>query len=284
VIASRRLLAALLLVVLVLAGCGGDDGDDGDDDAASGTTSSSTATTRGEETDVPADLSVVVTNDDGYAAPGIDAMVEGLRATPGIEVTVVAPAGERSGTGGNTTEGPLTTSQVTTASGYDATAVEGFPADTVRVAFDDLGLEPDLVISGINSVQNLGLLTDVSGTVGAAKAAAARDVPALAVSAGQDSTGAPDYSTAAAQALSWLEEHRDELAAGDADSVVTNMNVPTCPDGSVREQVEVPVATEGGDEVLDAPAVQCASSLEDPADDVEGFNNGYVTVSELEAA
>jgi 5'-nucleotidase len=283
VIAPRRLLAALLLVVLVLAGCGGDDGDEGDD-AASGTTSSSTETTQQEATDVAADLSVVVTNDDGYAAPGIDAMVEGLRATPGIEVTVVAPAGERSGSGGSTTEGPLTTSDVTTASGYQATAVEGFPADTVRVALDDLGLEPDLVVSGINSVQNLGLLTDVSGTVGAAKAAAARGIPALAVSAGQDTAGAPDYSTAAAQALSWLEEHRDELAAGDADPVVTNMNIPTCPDGSVRQQVDVPVATEGGDEVLDAPAVQCASSLEDPADDVEGFNNGYVTVSELEAA
>jgi 5'-nucleotidase len=281
----RRPLGGLLLVVLVLTGCGGDDGDEGDD-ATGGTTSSSssTETTRAEASDVPADLSVVVTNDDGYAAPGIDAMVEGLRATPGIEVTVVAPADERSGTGGNTTEGALTTSDVTTASGYEATAVEGFPADTVRVALDDLDLEPHLVVSGINSVQNLGLLTDVSGTVGAAKAAASRGIPALAVSAGQDSAGSPDYATAAAQALSWLEDHRDELAAGEADAVVTNMNVPTCPDGSVREQVEVPVATEGGDEVLDAAAVRCTSGLADPADDVEGFNNGYVTVSELEAA
>ena len=281
----RRLLGSLLLVVLVLTGCGGDDGDEGDDAAGSTTSSSSsTETTRAETTDVPADLAVVVTNDDGYAAPGIDAMVEGLRATPGIEVTVVAPAGERSGTGGNTTEGALTTSDVTTASGYEATAVEGFPADTVRVALDDLDLEPDLVVSGINSVQNLGLLTDVSGTVGAAKAAASRGIPALAVSAGQDSAGSPDYATAAAQALSWLEDHRDELATGEAEAVVTNMNVPTCPDGSVREQVEVPVATESGEEVLDAAAVQCASGLADPADDVEGFNNGYVTVSELEAA
>jgi 5'-nucleotidase len=149
------------------------------------------------------------------------------------------------------------------------------------VALDELGVEPDLVISGINSAQNLGLLTDVSGTVGAAKAAAAAGVPALAVSAG---LGTPDYPTAAAQALSWVEDHRGELAAGEAEAVVTNMNVPTCPDGSVREVVEVPVATESGDELLPDADIECASSLTDPADDVDAFNNGYVPVSELEAA
>ena len=62
------------------------------------------------------------------------------------------------------------------------------------------------------------------------------------------------------------------------------MNVPTCLDGSVREQVEVPVATESGDEALPADQVECASSLPDPDDDVEAFNHGFVPVSELEAA
>jgi len=278
----RRLLVALLVAVLALAGCGGDD-DGGDDEATSDSSETTDAppTTRAEASDIPPDLSVLVTNDDGVGAPGIDAMVEGLRATPGIEVTVVAPAGERSGTGGRTTEGPVATSDVTTVSGYEAVAVEGFPADTVRVALDELGVEPDLVISGINSVQNLGLLTDVSGTVGAAKAAAAAGVPALAVSAG---LGAPDYPTAAAQALAWVEDHRAELAAGEADVIVANMNVPTCPDGSVREVVEVPVATDSGDELLPDAEVECASSLTDPADDVDAFNNGFVPVSELEAA
>jgi 5'-nucleotidase len=279
----RRPLAAVLLAVLVLAGCGGDD--DGDDDeatSASSETTDTTPTTRAEATDVPADLSVVVTNDDGYAAPGIDALVEGLRATPGIEVTVVAPADDRTGTGGSTTPGPLTTTQVTTASGYEATAVQGFPADTVRVALEDLDLEPDIVLSGINKGQNLGVVTDVSGTVGAAKAAAAAGVPSLAVSAGL--ADAPDYATATAQSLSWLADHRAELAAGDAEAVATNMNVPTCPDGSVRAQIEVPLATEPGDEVRPADQVECASSVTDPADDVDAFNNGYVPVSELEAA
>jgi 5'-nucleotidase len=280
--APRRLLATLLLVVLALAGCGGD-GDGGEDEAApAASTTESTDPPATEESDVPPDLTVVVTNDDGYAAPGIDAIVEGLRALPGTEVVVVAPADDRTGTGGQTTSGTLTTSDVTTASGYEATAVDGFPADTIRVALDDLGLEPDVVVSGINKGQNLGLVTDVSGTVDAAKAAAARGIPSLAVSAGI--ADAPDYATATAQALSWLEDHRDELAAGDAEAVATNLNVPTCPDGSVREQVEVPLATQSGEEALPAEQVECASTLDDPADDVEAFNNGYVPVSELEAA
>jgi 5'-nucleotidase len=285
-VTARRPATAVLLLLLglVLGGCG-DDGDGGDGgDSGDDAVGTLTSTTLAEESDVPADLAVVVTNDDGYAAPGIDALVEGLRAVPGSQVTVVAPADDRTGTGGRTTEGALTTSDVTTASGFEATAVQGYPADTVRVALDDLGLEPDVIVSGINKGQNLGVVTDVSGTVGAAKAAAARGVPSLAVSAGQSTAGSPDYATAAAQALSWLEDHREELAAGEAEPSVTNMNVPTCPDGSVREQIEVPVATESGDEVRDAPAVECASSLTDPDDDVEAFNNGYVTLSELEAA
>jgi 5'-nucleotidase len=277
----RRLAAVLLLVVLVLAGCGGDDDDGGDDAAETSSTTSSTEPTQSEDSDVPADLAVVVTNDDGVGAPGIDAMVEGLRGVPGIDITVVAPSGERSGSGGQTTSGPLTTSEATTASGFQATAVDGFPADTIRVALDDLGLEPDLVISGINSGQNLGQLTEVSGTVGAARAAVAGGVPALAVSA---EIGGPDYGTAAAQALSWLEDHRDELAAGDAELVVTNMNVPTCPDGSVREVVEVPVAPDATDAVRPPDQIDCASSVADPANDIEAFNNGYVPLSELEAA
>jgi len=276
----RRSLAVLMLLVLVAAACGDDD--DGSDESASSTSSSSsTSSTTGEDSDIPADLAVLVTNDDGVGAPGIDAMVEGLRGVPGIEITVVAPSGERSGSGGQTTSGPLTTTDATTASGFEAKAVEGFPADTIRAALDDLGVEPDLVVSGINSGQNLGQLTEVSGTVGAARAAVAKGVPALAVSA---EIGDPDFSTATAQALAWIADHRADLAAGEAEAVVTNMNVPTCPDGSVREVVEVPVAPDATDAVRPPDQIDCASSLTDPPNDIAAFNNGYVPVSELEAA
>ena len=54
---------------------------------------------------------------------------------------MIAPATQQSGTGGSETEGELTALEATTISGYEATAVEGFPSDTVRVALEDEGLE-----------------------------------------------------------------------------------------------------------------------------------------------
>ena len=66
--------------------------------------------------------------------------VTALAAVDGVEVTVVAPAGQQSGTGGNATDRPLTSSPQKLLSGFDATAVDGFPADAIRVAFRDLGL------------------------------------------------------------------------------------------------------------------------------------------------
>ena len=130
-------------------------------------------------------LDILVTNDDGYAAPGIDALVERLRALPGVKLTVVAPATNQSGTSDRTTPGPvsaLTATEVTTASGYAATAVAGFPADSVNYALDVLKLSPDLVVSGSNAGQNLGVVAPISGTVGAARTAVRRGVPGVAVS------------------------------------------------------------------------------------------------------
>src|SRR5215203_33335 len=77
----------------------------------------------------PAVITVLVTNDDGVGAPGIDTLVEALRAQKNTKIVVVAPDVNKSGSGGQTTPGTLTTAAATTASGYEATAVQGFPAD-----------------------------------------------------------------------------------------------------------------------------------------------------------
>src|SRR2546425_7194581 len=72
-------------------------------------------------------LRVLVTNDDGVAAPGIDALVTALTANPNLQVTVVAPATNQSGTGDNkTTASTLPVAASMTSSGYPATAVSGF--------------------------------------------------------------------------------------------------------------------------------------------------------------
>jgi len=258
---------------LAVSACGGDD------EAESNTTTTAAPAT----TTAPEALTVLVTNDDGYAAPGIDALVEGLTAVEGLEVIAVAPATDRTGTGGSTTPGALVTEAVETASGHPATAVVGFPADTIRAAVEDLGLEPDLVISGVNLGQNLGPITEVSGTVGAALAAAAKGIPALAVSQGLGEGGPPDYPSGVTHALDWLAGHRDELAAGPDDGAgvrAVNLNVPTCAEGEVRGVVEVRLAEQSEAAGAVEPA-DCASTLTGADDDVEAFHNGYVTLTEL---
>src|SRR4051794_28685444 len=86
----------------------------------------------------PATITVLVTNDDGGAAPGVDAPVEALRQGKNTKVGVVAPATNKTGAGSATTPGVLATQPAPTASGYAATGVEGFPADTVTAALDQL--------------------------------------------------------------------------------------------------------------------------------------------------
>jgi 5'-nucleotidase len=273
---STRLVAAAFAAALVAAGCGGDD------DAAiplSGeretTTTEATTTTVAPAADGEG-LQILVTNDDGVGAAGIDALVAALTEVEGVEVTVVAPAAQQSGTGGNATEGQLTATPSQTAGGHEATAVDGFPADTIRAAFEDQGLTPDLVISGINEGQNLGPVVDVSGTVGAARAAVRLGVPALAVSQG---TGdAPDYATAAELVVTWLEENRAAIAAGELPTdVVLNLNVPTCSTGEVRGTLEVASAT-AGDPL--APS-DCAATGEGFTDDVTAFANGFATLTSV---
>jgi 5'-nucleotidase len=275
---STRLVALALGAAVAVAACGG-----GDDEEPSIPQSGERETTTSQQTTTSAPaagdegaLQIVVTNDDGVAAAGIDALVTALTAMDGVEVTVVAPADQRSGTGGSATEGPLSRTEQALASGYAATAVDGFPADTIRVAFDDLGLQPDLVISGINEGQNLGPLVDVSGTVGAARAALRRGVPALAVSQGIGTTY--DYEVAARLVVGWLVENRDALAAGDFPAdVVLNLNVPSCEAGEVRGTVEVDSATAG-----DAGAAQdCTATAEGFTDDVTAFTNGFATLTEV---
>jgi 5'-nucleotidase len=227
----------------------------------------------------PATLRVLVTNDDGVAAPGIDVLVEALRELPRLRVTVVAPAENQSGKGDATTPDLPPATETTTASGYPATAVPGTPADSVIYGLDDVVTKPPhLVVSGINEGQNLGPALEISGTVGAALTAARDGVPALAVSQGLGDE--PDYPEAAELAIDWVKEHRKRLVrrAVDADEVA-NLNVPTCATGEVRGLVEVPPLLTG--ELL--PPSNCESTLEDPPDDVVAFSNGFATLSEIPA-
>jgi 5'-nucleotidase len=275
-----RVGAGIAVALLLLAGCGssGSKSSTSTSAAPGGAGGAATETT---ETTIRSTLKVLVTNDDGYSAAGIDAVVEGLRALPDTEVTVVAPLANQSGSGGKTTDGPLAVTDVKTASGYPAKAVDGYPADTIIWAIDQHGIDftPDLVVSGINFGQNVGPLVDISGTVGAARAAAARNIPALASSQGLGDP--PAYPTGVTRVVDWVSEHRASLLDGSAviAKLLENLNIPTCPTGANRGVVDVPVATDiAGRDVTKS---DCSSTATNPVDDVDAFIEGFVPLSTL---
>jgi 5'-nucleotidase len=226
----------------------------------------------------PPTITVMVTNDDGVTAPGLDALVEALRTAKNTKVVVVAPATNQTNTDGKTTPGTLPTQPATTLSGYDATAVQGFPADTVTVALDQLGLKPNVVMSGINSAQNIGSNVGLSGTIGAAVMAGKRGIPAVAFSQGVG----PDlqYASTGKLALAWLAKHRAALAkkSKTAPTTIDNYNVPNCPSGRSRGVRMVKTAPDA----LGAIAgVDCTATGPEPTTDIEAFNQGYAAVAQL---
>lgn len=238
-------------------------------------------------------LRILVTNDDGVGAPGIDAVVEALILNPNNEVIVSAPAEQRSGTADNTIEtepscGTGAADPGSTMSGYteDVWAVDGCPADSVLYALANLypNDPPHVILSGINEGQNVGFvsggtLSQISGTVGAAKTGACSGVPALASSQGEGED--IDYESGLVEVLRWLEANRGALLAGQLSlDNITSINIPTCDTGAIRGRVEVPLGTTIPDYVPSLLAPQdCESTLENPQDDVEAFFNGFVAVT-----
>src|SRR5215813_12001496 len=121
---------------------------------------------------------ILLTNDDGYNAPGLCALADALADF--AEASIVAPSSEKSGAAQSLTlRQPIVTQQVAER----RWSVDGTPADCVIVALHKLLPErPDMVISGINFGANLGENVYYSGTVGAAREAALHHLPAIAMS------------------------------------------------------------------------------------------------------
>jgi 5'-nucleotidase len=259
----RATAVAMTTLVLGVAACGSDDGGD---------TSETTAAT--EPAVEP--ITIVVTNDDGIGAPGIDSLVTGLQGLEAVEIFVVAPAEDRTGTSDSTTPGGATYADGQTLSGVEGTAVDGFPADTIVVAVDELGIEPDLVVSGINIGQNVGPLAYLSGTVGAGRAAVRQGIPAVAGSAGLGADA--DFEGATTLVLDWITEHRDDLS-GLADGGVVNINIPDCTMGTPRELLEVDLATVIPEGVNPFETDCSVEPTSPPTDDVAALAAGHPALS-----
>jgi 5'-nucleotidase len=128
---------------------------------------------------------VLLTNDDGIEAAGLQAMRRALREVPGIELAVIAPDGNRSAMARSiTTRRPLWVQQVDFGDGTVGYATDGTPVDCVRLARLGLieGFTAELVVSGINHGANLGDDITYSGTVAAALEAIVLGLPGIAVS------------------------------------------------------------------------------------------------------
>ena len=140
-------------------------------------------------------LNVLLTNDDGIEADGLQTMRRALAGLPDVRLAVIAPDGNRSAMARSiTTRRPLWVAEVPFADGTIGYATDGTPVDCVRLA--SLGIiedfATDLVVSGINHGANLGDDITYSGTVAAALEGVVLGLPAIAVSQ-QSRAGALDY-------------------------------------------------------------------------------------------
>ncbi|ADL13063.1 5'/3'-nucleotidase SurE [Acetohalobium arabaticum] len=177
-------------------------------------------------------MKILVTNDDGIYADGIQQLARALAKNPDNEVLVVAPDREQSATGhAITLHRPLRVKEVNYDSAdAESLAVNGTPADCVKLGIEAILEEkPDIVISGINRGPNLGCDVLYSGTVSAAFEGILLGVPAVAVSlAAYDDLN----FTYAAEFISELVE--DLAEKGLDKEVLLNVNIPPCN----REELE----------------------------------------------
>ena len=168
---------------------------------------------------------LLASNDDGYDAPGLRALVGVLETW--ADVVIVAPKHEQSGQShAISLHHPLRHEVM----GDDVHAIDGTPADCVYCALYREGLlprRPDLVVSGMNHGPNLGSDVYYSGTVAAAREGALRGVPAIAFSMGGGAGGgrSEGLSTCAALA-SELARRMLEAVRPEGQAALLNVNFP----------------------------------------------------------
>jgi 5'-nucleotidase len=178
-------------------------------------------------------MRVLLTNDDGIEADGLQALRRRLLAIPGVELAVIAPDGNRSAMARSiTTRRPLWVGEVDFGDGTVGYATDGTPVDCVRLANLGLidGFQAELVVAGINHGVNLGDDITYSGTVAAALEALVLGLPGIAVSqqslaGGLDSPAAPqfEFERSAAFTARLVAELRElPLPTG----TLLNINVP----------------------------------------------------------
>jgi 5'-nucleotidase len=228
-------------------------------------------------------VKILISNDDGYQAPGIIALFEALKTV--ADVTVVAPARDRSATSNSiTVDRALRIERADNGFHF----VDGTPADCVHVAVTGfLDFRPDLIVSGINHGSNLGDDTIYSGTVAAAMEGLLLGIPAIAMSL--TAKPATHFETAADVALNLVKRF---LMSPPIVPWLLNVNVPDVPLGALKgirtvrlgkrhqaEPVEKMVLADGSVEWRVGPVGAAADA--GPDTDFGVIADGYASVTPL---
>ena len=187
-------------------------------------------------------MRVLLTNDDGIEAEGLQTLRRELLTLDGIELAVIAPDGNRSAMARSiTTRRPLWVEEVDFGDGTIGFATDGTPVDCVRLANLGLveGFHAEIVVSGINHGSNLGDDISYSGTVAAALEAIVLGLPGIAVSQ-QSSARELDFTSGAGFDFATAARFTARLVAELQDvplpeGTLLNINVP----GAMPEGVTV---------------------------------------------
>ena len=165
-------------------------------------------------------MKILLSNDDGYFAPGLMTLAAHLSKL--ADITVVAPERNRSGASNSLTlDRPLSVKRANNGFFY----VNGTPTDCVHIALTGLmDSMPDMVISGINDGANMGDDTIYSGTVAAAMEGYLLDIPSIAVSMSQHNS--THFETAARVAVELVQHYQKN---GFKTPTLLNVNVPDVP-------------------------------------------------------
>ncbi|MCX7699654.1 MAG: 5'/3'-nucleotidase SurE [Gemmataceae bacterium] len=235
-------------------------------------------------------MRILLTNDDGIHAPGLRALRQELLSLG--EVIVVAPAGEQSAVGHSVTLlTPLIVQEITERDEFIGWAVEGRPADCVKLALLELLPEaPDLIVSGMNAGSNAGINVLYSGTVAAAIEGAFYQQTSIAVSLEYTKPARMDYPEAARLARRVIERIlAHELPRG----ALININIPSREKWPVRgvrvlpqnispylEKFDRRVDPRGRTYFWTGNGLDCPEPH--PDTDVTALAEGYITVTPLQ--
>jgi len=229
---------------------------------------------------------ILLTNDDGIESPLLAVLKQELESLPGVEVVVVAPHENQSGSSNSSIGTPLTVDRIEKDGSFFGYAVHGRPADAVTFGMNmpDDDQNFDLVVSGINDGANVGDVSHGSGTVGAAMRAQLLGLPSIAVSQGGDDL--TTAATAARLASQLVERYRRD---GAPQGIVLSINVP---EGEIKGTQVRPmgesylgrspyVATANSDNSVTYESRYVIQRASDPGSDTYAYQDGYITVTPL---